>query len=252
MDRIEELRKKYYQSISLLQNKEDIENALPKPEYESFFPLISGLISMLEEELSSTQEMLQDSSDMREYIEEEIELIKLKLDICNKLLHTAQEDKQLEEEATNTQKKNIIFATTDSGNICIENDLKGIPEEYLQSVEDSIIQLQEGFVEENIEKGKSLTGNAKLSKIHEIKPFKVRLIYKILSADTVYILMVKMKKSNNALRDRREIEERVEQRTKQYEQLKMKIKDPVIKEELISQNQEYLNRILGHIKQKKR
>ena len=76
MDRIESLRQKYYESIGLLQNKEDIENALPKPEYESFFPLISGLISMLEKELASTREMLQDSSDMKEYIEEEINLIK--------------------------------------------------------------------------------------------------------------------------------------------------------------------------------
>lgn len=252
MNRIEELRQRYYKSISLLQNKEDIENALPKPEYENFFPLISGLISMLEKELASTREMIQDSSDMKEYIEDEINLIKLKLDICNKLLHKANEDKQIEDESLVTPKKNIIFATTDSGNVCIENDLKGIPEEYLQSVEDSIIQLQGGVVEENIEKGKSLTGNAKLSKVHELKPFKVRVFYKILSPDTVYVLMIKMKKSNNALRDRREIEERAEQRTKQYEQLKIKIKDPVIKEELINQNKEHLDRILGHIEQKKR
>ena len=252
MDKIENLRQKYYESISLLQNKEDIENALPKPEYENFFSLISGLINMLDKELASTREMLQDSSDMKEYIEEEINLIKLKLDICNKLLHKAIEDKQIEEEALVTPKKNIIFATTDSGNICIESDLKGISEEYLQSVEDSLIQLQEGVIEENIEKGKSMTNNAKLSKVHELKPFKVRIFYKILSPDTVYVLMVKMKKSNNALRDRREIEERVEQRTKQYEQLKMKIKDPVIKEELINQNKEHLDRILGHIEQKKR
>lgn len=252
MDRIESLRKKYYESISLLQNKEDIENALPRPEYENFFPLIAGLISMLEKELVLTQEMLQDNPEMREYIEEEISLIKLKLDICNNLLHKANEDKQIEEEAINAQKKNIIFATTDSGNVCIESDLKGISEEYLQAVEDSLIQLQEGVIEENIEKGKSMTNNAKLSKVHELKPFKVRIFYKILSPDTVYVLMVKMKKSNNALRDRREIEERVEQRTKQYEQLKMQIKDPIMKEKLISQNKEYLDRILGHIEQKKR
>ena len=252
MDKIENLRQKYYESISLLQNKEDIENALPRPEYENFFPLISGIISMLEKELASIREMLQDSSDMKEYIEEEINLIKLKLDICNNLLHKATEDKRIEEEALVTPKKNIIFATTDSGNICIESDLKGISEEYLQSVEDSLIQLQEGVIEENIEKGKSMTNNAKLSKVHELKPFKVRIFYKILSPDTVYVLMVKMKKSNNALRDRREIEERVEQRTKQYEQLKMKIKDSIIKEELISKNKEHLDRILGHIEQKKR
>lgn len=254
MDRIEELRQKYYESIMLLQNKEDILNALPRPEYENFFPLISGLIKMLENELRENQEELANElePEMKEYIQAEIDIIQFKINVCNNLLHKANEDKQIEEQALATPKKNIIFATTDSGNVCIENDLKGIPEEYLQSVEDSIIQLQGGVVEENIEKGKSLTGNAKLSKVHELKPFKVRVFYKILSPDTVYVLMIKMKKSNNALRDRREIEKRAEQRTKQYEQLKIKIKDLVIKEELINQNKEYLDRILGHIEQKKR
>ena len=64
--------------------------------------------------------------------------------------------------------------------------------------------------------------------------------------------MTKMKKSNNALRDRREIEERVDQRIKQYERLKKEIKDPKRKEELIEQNQEILDRILGNIEHKKR
>lgn len=252
MDKIENLRQKYYESISLLQNKEDIENALPKPEYESFFPLISGLISMLEKELASTQEILQDNSEMREYIEEEINLIKLKLDICNNLLHKANEDKQIEEEANNNPKKNIIFATTDSGNVCIENDLKGIPEEYLQSVEDSLIELQEGVFEENIEKGRQLKSTNKLVGIHELKKFKVRIIYQILSSDTIYVLGAKMKKSDWDARDRKEIIDRSKDRKNQYERLKKEIKDSVIKEELISQNKEYLDRILGHIEQKKR
>ena len=51
MDKIEELRKQYYESIRLLQNEQDIFNALPQPEYENFFPLIRGIIKMLEDEL---------------------------------------------------------------------------------------------------------------------------------------------------------------------------------------------------------
>lgn len=253
MDKIENLRKKYYESISLLQNKEDIENALPKPEYESFFPLISGLISMLEKELASTQEILQDNSEMREYIEEEISLIKLKLDICNNLLHKATEDKQIEEEALVTPKKNIIFATTDSGNVCIENDMKTVPEEFYTSVKRLLIRLQEGVVEDNGQKAKCFTTvDKKNAGIHEIKEFKVRLFYKNLSPDTVYVLMVRMKKSDNDRLDRGELINRASLINKQYESLKKEIKDLVIKEELIKQNKEYLDRILGHIEQKKR
>lgn len=252
MDRIDELREKYYEAIKLLQNEEDIINALPQPEYESFFPLIDGIIDMLSKELEDTQMMDQTEEDMKEYIEDEIRIIKLKLDLCNNLLHKAQETVKTEEEAQRIPQKNIIFATTDSGNVCIENDLKSIPEEYLQSVSDSLKQLQEGFTEENLEKGKGMTNNAKLSKVHELKPFKVRIFYKILSPDTVYVLMARMKKSNNDLRDRREIEERVDQRNKQYEQLKKLIKDPVEKERLIQEHNEILERMLGHIKHNKR
>lgn len=254
MDRIENLRKQYYESIKLLQDEQDILNALPQPEYENFFQLISGIIKMLESELKENQQELENELDpeMKEYIQDEIKLIQFKINVCSNLLQKGLEDEKIEEEALSTPKKNIIFATTDSGNICIENDLKDIPEEYLQSVEDSLRQLQEGFVEENIEKGKSMTNNAKLSKVHELKPFKTRIFYKILSQDTVYVLMIKMKKSNNALRDRREIEERVDQRSKQYERFKKEIKEPKRKQELIEQNQEILDRILGNIEHKKR
>lgn len=254
MDRIEKLREQYYESIRLLQKEQDILNALPQPEYENFFPLISGIIKMLETELKENQQELANELDpeMKEYMQDEIKLIQFKINVCSNLWQKGLEDEKIEEEALSTPKKNIIFATTDSGNICIENDLKDIPEEYLQSVEDSLRQLQEGFTEENIEKGKSMSNNAKLSKVHELKPFKIRIFYKILSQDTVYVLMIKMKKSNNALRDRREIEERVEQSTKQYERLKKEIKDPKKKEELIGQNKELLDRILGHIEHKKR
>ena len=49
MDRIENLRKQYYESIRLLQKEQDILNALPQPEYENFFTLISGVIKMLDD-----------------------------------------------------------------------------------------------------------------------------------------------------------------------------------------------------------
>lgn len=252
MDRIEELRNKYYDAISLLQDEEDIKNALPQPEYESFFPLINGIIDMLTKELEDTQIMDQTDEEMKEYIEEEIRVIKLKLDLCNNLLHKAQEDVKTEEESQQTPKKNIIFATTKSGNVCIENDLKDIPEEYYQDIEDSLIQLQEGFKEENAEKGKQLKSTNKLVGIHEIIHFKVRVIYRILANDTVYVLMGKMKKSTWDARDRKEIIDRASSRNKQYEQLKVLIKDPIEKERLIQEHNEILERMLGHIKYNKR
>lgn len=255
MDRVEELRKQYYESIRLLQDKQDILNALPRPEYENFFPLISGLIKMLENELRENQEELANElePEMKEYIQAEIDIIQFKINVCNNLLHNANEDKQIEEQALTTPKKNIIFATTDSGNVCVENDIKTFSEEFYSSLERLVARLQEGVVENNVQKAKSFTTiDKKLASIHEIKEFKVRLFYKNLTPDTVYVLMVRMKKSDNDRLDREEIRNRASQTNKQYESLKKEIKDPVKKEELIKQNKEHLDRILGHIEQKKR
>lgn len=255
MDRIENLRKQYYESIKLLQDEQDILSALPQPEYENFFPLISGIIKMLESELKENQQELENEFDpeMKEYIQDEIKLIQFKINICSNLLQKGLEDEKIEEEALSTPKKNIIFATTDSGNICVENDMKTVPEDFYSSIERLLIRLQEGATEGNVEKAKAFTKvDRKMVGLHELKEFKVRLIYKNLSPDTVYVLIVRMKKSDNDRLDRKEIINRASQSNDQYERLKKEIKEPKRKEELIEQNQKILDRILGHIEHNKR
>ena len=253
MDKVEELRGQYYEAIRLLQNEEDIRNALPRPEYENFFPLINGIIDMLNNELEETIAMEPTDLEMKEYIEEELRIIKLKLDICNNLLHIAKEDKKIGEDASKTPQKNIIFATTNSGNICIENDLKNISEEYLGVIGELLTKLQNGTIDNNVQKARSFTTiDKKLNGIQELKDFKVRLFYKNLSPDTVYVLMVRMKKSDNDRLDREEIKDRASQRNKQYESLKKLIKDSDKKEELVNEHNKILLNILSSIEHKKR
>ena len=107
MDRIENLRKQYYESIKLLQDEQDILNALPQPEYENFFQLISGIIKMLESELKENQQELENELDpeMKEYIQDEIKLIQFKINVCSNLLQKGLEDEKIEEEALATLKK---------------------------------------------------------------------------------------------------------------------------------------------------
>lgn len=253
MGKIEELRGQYYETIRLLQDEEDIRSALPRPEYESFFPLINGIIEMLNNELEKTLTMDINDSEMKEAIAEEIRIIKLKLDLCNNLLHIAKEDKKIEEDASKTPQKNIIFATTNSGNIRIENDLKNISEEYLGAIVELLTKLQNGTIDNNEQKARSFTSiNKKLAGIQELKDFKVRLFYKNLSSDTVYVLMARMKKSDNDRLDREEIKDRASQSNKQYESLKKLIRDPDKKEELVNEHNKILLNILSSIDHKKR
>lgn len=257
MENIEFLRKKYYEAIILLQDEQDILNALPQPDYGNFFPIITGLIQCLDNELFMLQEELrvlnQSDFEMREYIEEEIKILLFKKEVCNSLLQKGIEDKTIEEEAEKTPVKNIVFATTNSGNICIKNDLKTLPEEYYESIIDSLQNLMNGIEENNPEKAKALSSSdKKMAKIHEIKEFKVRLFYKNLSSDTVYVLMVRMKKSDYDALDRKEVTIRNNQVNKQYEQLKKLVKDPQMKQKLISENQEILSNLCDYLVQNRR
>lgn len=257
MNSIEELRKKYYEAIILLQNEQDILDSLPQPDYGNFFPIIAGLIERLDEETTNLQAELQNNEqidiEMKEYVEEEIKILMFKKELCISLLQKGNEEKTILEEAAKTPKKNIIFATTNNGNVCIENDIKTLPEEYYESLIAMLQNLQNGIEESNGEKAKVLTTvHKKLAGTHEIKEFKVRLFYKILSPDTIYVLMVRMKKSDNDALDRNEIINRVTQRNQQFEKLKKQIKEPQIKSELIAENEKIIINLYDYLNKNKR
>lgn len=257
MDRIENLRNQYYDAIILLQNEQDIIDALPKPDFGNFFPIIAGLIKRLDQELELLTKDLnkinQKELEIKEYIQEEIKTLLLKKSICNKLLEEATLEKEIQESAEEPTGKNIIFATTKNDNMCIENDIKSIPEEYYTSVIKMLQTLQNGFEENNNEKAKKMKStNKKISGIHELKEFKVRLFYKILSKDTVYVIMVRMKKADYDALDRNDVINRNSQLNKQYEKLKKIIQYPELKQEIIAENEEMLNYIYDYLNKNKR
>ena len=253
-DKIKELREGYYKAIMLLNDETDILQALPQPTYEAFYPITYGLLELIEQEVIAFNEELESTNDdeYREYLESELSILTFKKNACLNLIKQADEKKTMEEQSTMFPKKKLIFATTKTGNIYLEKDLKSFPEEYLESVEECLSNLENGFIEENNQKGKKLGADAKLSGLHEIKTFKVRVFYKNLTPDTVYIMMARMKKSTNDLIDRSEPVERNKKTTGEFEELKEEIKDPIKKEQLIEQNNEIRKRIKEHIKENRR
>lgn len=243
-----ELLQSYYQSVLLLQNEQDIINALPEPTYVIFLEIISGLIKILDKEIQKTKLLTlhENNEEMKEYMNEEIKTLTFKKNICQQLQQEAEQTQKLEEE--NIQKKNLIFATTNYGNIYIEDDMKNLAEEYYESVIESLLQLESG---EKV-KDKRLISNAKLAKIHELKPFKVRICYKILSEDCVYIMIVKSKKSNNDKKDVEEIIDRNQKTEVEFAKLKKDLKDPLKKQQIIEENKFIQDKIFQYINSNKR
>ena len=251
IDQTTQLRNQYYESIRLLTNKEDITVALPKPEYKSFFPIISGLIENLLKEIEELQELISNEKEekVKEYLKDELNILKMKETICIDVYKKAQEIKTTEDDFEKTHQKNIIFAKTTSGNVYLQKDLKDIPEEYYQQIRECIEKIESGYKEENPEKAKAFTTiNNKLVGLHEIKEFKLRVIYKILDKDTVYILLARMKKDNCESLDRDEMINRSENTDKEYQRLKKEIENQDKKEKLIEEHKQIKENIFENIK----
>ena len=256
METIEILRNQYYEAIQLLQDEEDIKNALPQPEFTSFFQIMYGLIeklSLVEKELIKELNKIDNQDkEMLEYLKEELELNNFKKSLCERLIKEARKEEQDEEIAEKGSPKNLIFATTGSGKIYLEEDLKDIPEEYYIDIIECLESLKNGFTENNEIKGKSLKNNARLKGLHEIKQFKIRIGYINLDPNLTFVILAKTKKSDNSSQDRGDLINRNSKVGAEFQKLKELIKDENKKTELIEKNQEIENNLIEYLNKNKR
>ena len=252
----ESLWQQYYDAIKLLQDRNDIIDALPKPIYKSFFSIMPGLIEKLKEEEQELKELIVgEEKNSSDYINimEDLKLCMFKIEICNELYKNATDEVEIEKEGEEAIHKNIIFSKTNSENIYLQKDLKSIPEEYFSAILDCIEKLENGYKEENTEKAKAFTtSNSKLVGIHEIKPFKIRVAYKILDKDTIYILIARLKKDNNESLDRDEIIKRANNTEKEYNKIKQEIKNESKKNRLLQEHRKIKEEIEEYLYSHKR
>ena len=252
---IEDLRKQYFESIMLLTDEEDILNMLPQPGYDSFYQIINGVLELIEKEIHLLHGELHnlDDNEYGELINEELKLLNFKKDACQKLIEKASIKGETVEKNDEVEQVNLIFATTENGNVYVERDLKNIPEEYYDSIGECLKKIENGFEESNSEQAHQFTTTHKdLVGLHEIKDFKVRIMYKKLAPDLAYIIMFKIKKSDFSKLDQNEIVIRYKKIQDEYERLSEMIKNPLMKEELINYNNEISERIYGMMNENRR
>ena len=143
-DSTQTLRDNYYESLLYMDIKE-FKGKLPEFRYATFETIIYGLMKKINERIETLEEEINSNIDFVEYVEElemEIKSLQEKIEVCKELVEQYKKvDLEVEEEKP---KINLVFATTKSGNICFGNDLKNIPEEYYDSVIESLKDLQQG------------------------------------------------------------------------------------------------------------
>ena len=245
-EKLKELRDSYYKALSLLNDEQEIRNVLPQPSYSNFFELSDLLLDLLQSDLDY---LIEDSKSV--FNQEDYEFYQiliastiLKMNIIKERVLEAKTIVEDEEEALTTPGKIIIFAKTTSDRVYLEQDLKKIPREYYQEVIECLEDIKNGRSEENKELGKTFTSNnKKLSGIHEAKRFKIRVFFKVLSKDMLYVMIARQKKANNDSIDRNEIENRIDNVSEEFNFLKEKIKDSDFREKLIQEHYEILDSI---------
>ena len=247
---LEKMRDSYYESIILLQEEKDIKEALPKPEYQNFFALMDGLISKLINEYEEFKSL----EDKDEEILEEIESLNRKINICKNLLIKVKNEissETLEKQATYS-KRHLIFAKTSSGTTFLEKDLKNIPFEYYDKVLSALDTLENGDIGSNTEKARPLVADKRLSGLFEIKEFKIRLIYRVLKWNTVYVMQVRMKKDNNSLIDKQDMINRNKNTKKEFSELKRNIENESYKLALINENYDIYQELKNFLEENNR
>ena len=248
---LEELRESYFIAISKLTNEEDIRNSLPLSSSDSFEELINMIISKLDDEISEWEheDLLAVTNDDKETVKKELDILNLKKRICLEKIDEFNQNNALEEAYEKTPKKHLIFATSNLGNILFLRDLKDISEEYYNKILELLSKLEYNIYDNNETKDRKLANNRNVTNIYEKKDFKVRICYRMLTPDTCYVMLVKMKKSNNDLKDRLEIENRKLNTESDYQRVKKLLQDPKSREELINSNEEIKKEIEKYIKE---
>lgn len=248
-EELEKLRDSYYSSIVLLQDEKDILEALPSPEFQNFFPLMEGVISKLVAECREFESLGNDAD-----ILEEVCSLKKKIELCKKRVESV--TKQLKDESIESQaaqsKRHLIFAKTTFGSTFLQRDLKDIPREYYDKVQATLETLEYGDLGSNTEKVRQLSNNKKLFGLYEIKEFKIRLIYRVLSGDMVYVMQTRMKKDNNSMVDQKELISRNKNTNDEFNELKTRVQNPDDRELLIMEHEAIKGDILKELSTSKK
>ena len=250
---LEELRESYYIAISRLDNEDDIRNSLPSNTCDSFEELINMITSKLDDEICEweQEDLIAETEEDKKLVKQELDILYLKKRICLEKLNEFNQNNALVEAYEKSPEKHLIFATSDLGNVYFLRDLKAVSEEYYKDVLDLLNDLQNNNISVmNETKDKKLNGQ--LSDIFEKKDFKVRICYRMLTPDTCYVMLAKMKKSNNDLKDRLEIENRKLNTESDYQRVKKLLQDPKVREELVSSNKEIKKEIEKYIRENSR
>lgn len=222
----------YCTALINLHDDNILETQLPYPSQKNL-PLLKKIIETLESEITIWDETIPEENREIERLRKIIEKCKEKINIINSPTnqHT---DTNPNDNSTN-KSINLIFATTTTDRIRFIEDLKSISPKYyphLKSLLNTIKNYQ--TISGNNEKYKLLNStNKALQSIREVKGFKIRIYFKPINPNCMYIYMAYQKEHDWSQSDYQKLEKRIRNQNPQYtslqEGLNSEERDKIIK-----------------------
>lgn len=226
-------------------SKEEMYKMLPNSNLSNYREFIMAMLTQLCSDREMIWKMMQDDAlDMEEYhyLEEELNKNDKHITFLDEVLNPKKEEIP--------SVKDIIFLkTADDGVSYFEKDLKGIPREYIPKLTELYNKLKYGYQTNSSVNMRPLIGNNKLSGLWEIKDFKLRLIYRVLSDNLILIVGAYMKKDDMMTRDIKEI---LENRNALVLNELKDFDNPIVKEIMLREGEKIEESLYGEGHGKKR
>ena len=242
------LRKNYFLSVLNSSSKEEIISLLPIPAQANYYSLINGIIKYLNHEISEYNKLLSKEKDSTSI--KDLEEIKNELLYKIKIIEEYRDsfNKDIEEDVNIPEKVHIIFGMNPYGNNSFFEDLKKIDREYYEDIEKMLVNIQNGVDSNNPTKIRRLIDD--LAGVMEAKTFKIRIHFRMIDKNTIYLMMVRIKKDDNSIKDKQEPRKRASLLLKDFERVKNLYKTGQI-DEIYDKSIQDMEEIMDYIEENK-
>lgn len=185
------LTKYYYDLLKYPENINRVEYELINVITKNQYKVIKELKLLLENDYKENRSII--NLEENEY-QSNIINVSSKLMMLNHVLQCLSMTDSPLDKGDESMCNQLFFAERISGKKYIEDDLKEIPNEYLESAYKLLQALKDNDF--NGVENKKFTNNNSINDLWQVKVFKVRLYYKLLGKNNIQVLMLSMKKSD--------------------------------------------------------
>lgn len=252
----DDLRDEYCRCIINAESPLELAQLLPGTGYPNFIPVIQMCLKKLQDEMEEYDLLLQSEKD--EEIEKELIGLKDKVNYMLGLLRNSDSLKKDSldignmEERSSTRVSPVIFARKPSGKVAIIDDLKGIDSGYYETITSLLRDLVMGDFKSKNGEFKRFNNNEVLNGLCELKGYQVRLFFRFLEGEVIYVEMVRIKKDNMTKKDRNEPVIRERNISKDLDMVMMSLEDEDKKRVILKRGFEDFNSVLQMMRVDKR